>query len=244
MARLLILQHDPLVGLGNFEEVLKEKGFEWDVMDYSRNDSIPTYENFIERYSGLIALGGPQSVNQTPKDPFLLAGSRLLVAVLEHKKPYLGICLGAQMLSYACGLEVKRAQKPHRGWHEIRLDDNFAARNPLFFQLTSPLRVFRWHGELCDVPTQGYRLASADDNPVEAFCFNGNAYGIQFHPEVTLEMVQDWLQRRSREFTAEEAAKILSDTAAYILDLQKISRRIITGFASLCRDSTKQQSGF
>ncbi|MDO8462313.1 MAG: type 1 glutamine amidotransferase [Deltaproteobacteria bacterium] len=242
MTKLLVLQHASTEGLGTFEAELKAKNFEIDVRHLYKGDPLPSEDDFLS-FVGLISMGGPMSVNDQKKYPFLAHEEKLIVAALERKRPILGICLGAQMIAKACGMKVYGGPKKEIGWSEVCLDDWFAKRNPLFFQLNDPLTVFQWHGETFDIPVEGYRLAKSDLYPNQAFCFNGNAHGLQFHPEMTEEMIRTWVQNASGELSPEEAEKILKETVLHLPALQKISRKLMTGFTSLCRDSKTQASG-
>ncbi|MBI1909813.1 MAG: type 1 glutamine amidotransferase [Deltaproteobacteria bacterium] len=243
MPKLLVLQHASAEGLGTLESELKEKKFELDVRHLYKGDPLPGEEEFFKNYVGIVSMGGPMSVNDQKRHPFLANEEKLIVAALERKRPILGICLGAQMLARACGMKVYKGPKKEIGWHEVHLDDWFAKRNPLFFQLKEPLVVFQWHQETFDVPVEGYRLAKSEHYPCQAFCFNGNAHGLQFHPEMTEAMIRTWVGESHGELTPTEVERILEETPVHLSSLQKMARKIVTGFASICRDSNTQASG-
>ncbi|MDO8644439.1 MAG: type 1 glutamine amidotransferase [bacterium] len=237
MPKMFVIQHVPYEGLGTFEPELVRQGFEIQFCHVYKGDKLPSLEEFCEQYAGLISLGGPMSVHDQKEHKFLTAEAHLIKGLLERKKPILGVCLGAQMMAKVLGQRVFKGAQKEIGWHRVRLDDWFAKRNPLFSQIQEPLTVFQWHSEGFDIPTEGYRLAKSDLYPAQAFCYNGNAYGLQFHPEMTKEIVQSLLHEYSKQLTSEQIETITRETPTYLQALQEISQKIIVGFSSLCRNS-------
>lgn len=238
--KILVFQHAASEGLGSLEEELKKAGLTWEAMRISGDMIFPSGVK-LEEYGGLIVLGGPMGVYEEAKYPWIKKEILLIQEALRQKKPILGICLGAQLLAKASGGRVYKGPASEIGWHPIRLDDWFYKRNPLFFQI-DPAKdhmVFHWHGDTFDIPTEGYRLAWNDAYRNQAFCFNGNAVGLQFHPEMTETMISDWLaSAEAREQVAaagEDAAKILADAAKHLPGLRAIAHKIFYGFASLIR---------
>lgn len=242
--KILVFQHAASEGLGSLQDELNKAGLPWETLMVS-NDAVFPSGVKLEEYGGLIVLGGPMGVYQ--EDKFLWIKKELLVIqeALRQKKPILGICLGAQLLAKAAGGRVYKGPVPEIGWHPIRLDDWFYKRNPLFFQLdhTKEHVVFHWHGDTFDIPTEGYLLAWNERYRSQAFCFNGNAVGLQFHPEMTEGMIADWLSSpEAREQVAaagEDSAKIMADAAKYLPGLKDIAHKIFYGFASLIRDNRR-----
>jgi hypothetical protein len=126
------------------------------------------------------------------------------------------------------------------------LDDWFYKRNPVFFQLDPKKehKVFHWHSDTFDIPTQGYRLAWNDTYPNQAFCIQGNAIGIQFHPEMTLEMVKSWCESTAGQMDATSSGydtqKILAESATHLPELKEIAHKIFYGFAAFLRENTRR----
>ena len=242
--KILVFQHVASEGLGSFEEELKKAGLPWETLMISNDTVLPSGVK-LEEYGGLIILGGPMGVYEEAKYPWILKEIMLIQEALRQKKPILGICLGAQLLSKAAGGRVVKGPVPEIGWHPIRLDDWFYKRNPLFFQIdhTKEHMVFQWHGDCFDIPTQGYRLAWNEAYPHQAFCFNGNAVGLQFHPEMTEAMIADWVAspKAAMQIAAagQDSTKILADISKYLPALKDMSHKIFYGFASLIRDNRR-----
>jgi GMP synthase (glutamine-hydrolysing) len=179
---ILVLRHEPFEHLGYFASVLEEKEIE-----YRYHDLGEPLAN--QRHSGLIIMGGPMSANDG------LAGLRgemqLIESSLGADIPILGICLGSQLIAKALGAKVYRNAQMEIGWEPVWLRE--AAHNdPLFGGLASPETFFHWHGETFDLPSGADWLAYSAKCRHQAYRYGKKVYGIQFHPEITPEMIVDW----------------------------------------------------
>ena len=112
--------------------------------------------------------------------------------IIKLNKPYLGICLGAQLLAKSLGAEVKINKAKELGNYTIKLTREGQA-DALFNGLSTRLNVFQWHGETFDIPRDAVKLAYCRSCANQAFKYK-NSYGIQFHLEITPEMLKTWLQ--------------------------------------------------
>jgi len=137
----------------------------------------------------MIVMGGPMDTWQEETYPWLkIEKENIHKFVKIKKKPYLGLCLGAQLLSEAIGGKVKKMKTPEIGVLEVSITDN----KSLFKGLNNKLKVLQWHSyEACDLPTNTNLLASSPDCKVQAFSTD-NAFGLQFHVEQTNETVPQW----------------------------------------------------
>lgn len=243
--KILVLQHTPEEGLGTFEEELKKANLTWETLMISGDTLFPSSAK-LEEYGGFIILGGPMGVYEKDKYSWIAKELMIIQEMLRQKKPILGVCLGAQMLAQAAGGRVYPGIQPEIGWFPIRLDDWFYKRNPSFFQIdpAKPHTVFQWHGDTLDIPTEGYRLAWNENYMNQAFCFNGNAVGLQFHVEMTEEMIRDWLSsdwmRRQVIASGNDPEKILIDIPKYMPELRDLCHKIFYGFQSLIRDPRRK----
>lgn len=240
-AKILVLQHAPTEGLGLFEEEMKKANLSWETLMISNDTLFPSAMK-LEEYGGFIILGGPMGVYEQDKHPWILKELMIVQEMLRQKKPILGICLGAQMLAQAAGGRVYPGTKPEIGWFPIRLDDWFYKRNPCFFQIdpANPHMVFQWHGDTFELPSEGYRLAWNENYKNQAFCFNGNAVGLQFHVEVTEDMIREWLSgdwaRKQVIASGGDPERILGDVSKYMAEMRDMAHKIFYGFTSLIRD--------
>jgi GMP synthase-like glutamine amidotransferase len=106
-------------------------------------------------------------------------------------QPVFGVCLGAQLLARALGARVDAGAAREAGWHEIDLTAE-AAEDPVFSRLDGRETVFQLHDDAFTLPEGATALASSGVCPRQAFRFGRAIYGVQFHPEMTPEMLEDW----------------------------------------------------
>jgi GMP synthase-like glutamine amidotransferase len=184
--RVLAFRHVPFEGLGLIESVLEARGIRFDICDLFRPGAVMPDAN---AYDGLIFMGGPMSVNDEPA--FLLEEMRLIERSSARGTPVLGVCLGSQMIAKALGGRVYRNAEKEIGWFDIHLTDE-GRRDPVLGQLGPVERVFHWHGDTFDLPEQAVWLASSQRTARQAFRIGRAIYGMQFHLEVTPEMIVDW----------------------------------------------------
>ncbi len=245
MPKILVIQHVASEGLGTLVDEMKKFNFTPEIFMVSHDAIFPSSIK-LEEYGGLVILGGPMGVYEEEKYPWIKKELLVIQEALRQKKPILGICLGAQMLAKAAGGRVYRGKQAEIGWFPIRLDDWFYKRNPLFFQIdhTIPHVVFQWHADTFDIPTDAYRLAWNDDYPSQAFCFQGNAIGLQFHVEVDEAMVRNWLFSEDGRYQVIEAGynpdKILQEAPKHLSHLRELAHKIFYGFASLVRENVRR----
>ena len=177
---LLVLRHEPFEHLGYFAEILQARRIPFVYSDL--NDPLD-----LGTHNGLIVMGGPQSAN----DPAMSAEVHFIQQAIESKIPVLGICLGAQLIVKALGAPVFRNGEKEIGWEPVYFTDA-AASDPLFGGLPSPATFFHWHSETFMLPAGAETLAYSDKTRQQAFRYHDTVYGIQFHPEITPEMILDW----------------------------------------------------
>ncbi len=243
MPKLLVIQHAPTEGLGTFEEELKANNLTYDLIKTYEQPKFPGGAEF-DGYAGLISLGGPMGAGDESLHPWITKELMTLKEFLRQKKPILGICLGAQLLARASGGRVYRGHVKEIGWYPVKLDDWFSQRNPLFFQFEQDkeLIVFQWHQDTFDKPSEGYTLCWNQNYSQQAFSFQGNAIGLQFHPEMTEAMIRQWVEVDSAQLIQEgfDPRKIIDQGIQHLPELKKIGHKIFYGFASLIRDNRRQ----
>jgi GMP synthase-like glutamine amidotransferase len=192
---LYVLQHHECEPLGIWAEELNR----WHV----RSQSIPVWKNAElpapESTLAAIILGGPMNVNETDRYPFIQAELNYLKRLLEAGIPVIGVCLGAQLLAAALGARVAPGPRPEIGYSAVTLTPA-GAESTLFRGFPMELPVFQWHGQGFELPPKADLLASSPDYPQQAFRY-GNAWGFQFHLEVTPAMVESWCREYSQELT-------------------------------------------
>ena len=184
--RVLAFRHVPFEHLGRIEPELASRGIGIDYADLYQPGAA---EPDPARYDGLICMGGAMSVNDGL--PYLEREARWIAQAMEAGRPVLGVCLGAQLIAKALGARVYRNPVKEIGWFEIELTGEGAA-DPLFAGAAQRETVFQWHGETFDLPPGARWLASSPACRHQAFRIGASAYALQFHLEVTPEMIADW----------------------------------------------------
>ena len=184
--RVVAFRHVPFEGLGWIASALAAHQVEVEYADpYREGAPLPD----VDGAAGLIFMGGPMSVNDGL--PWLRQEEGFIRRAAARGKPVVGVCLGAQLIARSLGARVYRNAVKEIGWFDIRLTP--AARDDaLFTGLPAQETVFHWHGETFDLPPGAVLLASSDRCLHQAFRLGSNVYGLQFHPEVTPEMIADW----------------------------------------------------
>jgi GMP synthase-like glutamine amidotransferase len=137
----------------------------------------------------MVVMGGPMSVNDDL--PFLRRELALIAEAVNFEIPVLGVCLGAQLIAKAMGAKVYRNNIREIGWAPVTFTE--AARRDLLFEgLSAPETVFHWHGDTFELPWNAELLASSPACRNQAFRAGSRIYGLQFHLEVTPEMIAQW----------------------------------------------------
>lgn len=178
--RAHVFQHVPFEGPGSIAPWLEARGTTIGVTRFYQNDPLPK----VEEIDFLVVMGGPMSVNDEHVFPWLVAEKRFIREMIDHGKPVLGICLGAQMIANVLGSKIYRNAEKEIGWWPIQSTP--AAEHPhTVFRFPDQCVVFHWHGETFDLPRGATQLAQSAACANQAFQFGANVIGLQFHLETT-----------------------------------------------------------
>ena len=184
--KIITVIHKDTTIPGVVGQKLVEMGYELDICAPILGDTLPVN---LTDYAATLVFGGPMSVNDD--EPYLYQEMAWIRQVLAAEMPYLGICLGAQLLAKVLGAKVG----PHaRGLEEIGYYPIYAtvAGRAL---LPEVLMAYQWHKEGFELPEGAVLLAEGKDFPNQAFRYGDRAYGFQFHPEMTAGMVDFWTEQ-------------------------------------------------
>jgi GMP synthase (glutamine-hydrolysing) len=139
----------------------------------------------------IAVFGGGMNVADAARLPWLAEEIALLRGALEDGTPVLGICLGAQLLAAAAGAQVARARRPEIGWFDVERTDAGAV-DPLLGALPARFSAYQWHSWSFALPEGAVELARSPVCP-QAFALGDRAWGVQFHPEVTEDILDAWI---------------------------------------------------
>ena len=186
---VVVLQHIACEPPGAFEDVLAAAGADIHRVELDEGDALPPWQDFV----AIVAMGGPMSVNDDAKLPWLTAEKQAIADAVRAGVPYWGSCLGVQLLAAALGARVYSGTQPEVGVLPVTLTDE-GRSDPVFAGLPAEFLTLQWHGDTFDVPEGGVLLASSPAFPNQGFRVGRTAYGVQFHVEVTEQMAREWAQ--------------------------------------------------
>jgi len=211
---ITILQHGEHEPAGTIEDTLQEGSEPFRILRMYEGAPVPS--NPPEK---LIVLGGQMSVNDDREFPFLAEEKLLVKKAVARDSVVLGICLGAQMIAAACGKTVYRGEK-ELGWRKITGSNTSGHR---FFP--GEFVVFHWHKETFDLPEGAHLLATGKAVKNQAFMLN-NTLGVQFHPEVTGEIIGYW----ARELGDDERLAITEESFNKLAGNQILCEALVSAF--------------
>lgn len=226
--KILSIQNISCETLGTLEDFLESDGY---VLDKVLAPEDPIPQSAIE-FSAIILLGGPMSVYEGI--PYLTKEQFLIRDAYRRNIPVLGVCLGSQLIAGALGGTVYKGAKKEIGWYDVKITDN--GLDSLFKGLQKrELKVFQWHGDTYTLPQDAVVLAYTDLYP-QAFRI-GSAYGLQFHLEVTTDMIKVWTEEYRNEIRREgiELEKIKARNRNEIQELNKKCNLVWSNFSDIIR---------
>jgi GMP synthase (glutamine-hydrolysing) len=196
--KILVIVHQETSEAGLIGQVLEENGYTLDIRRPCLEEALP---ETMDDHEGTVVFGGPMSANDDDTLPFIRAELEWIPTAIASGKPYLGICLGAQLLARVLGATVA----PHP---EAISEIGYVPITPTtpgqaFFKGLS--MVYHWHREGFELPKGAVLLAKGDVFPHQAFRYGRSLYGLQFHPEITASMMDRWTTLGAEHLTRPEA---------------------------------------
>ncbi len=193
MQKVLILQHMRENPKGFVGSLLDEYSIDYDVIDVEK-EILPEQIN----HAAVIAFGGDQHVYDDHLYPYFRQEKELIQQAVEHNIPFLGLCLGGQLLAAALGAQVKRHSMTEVGFFDVQLTDA-GKSDPLFAGLPGYQKVFHWHEDTFDLPSDAVLLATSQNTDNQAFRYGQSAYGLQYHIEIDETTLNTWLYEPSMQ---------------------------------------------
>jgi GMP synthase-like glutamine amidotransferase len=187
--RLLVFQHLACEHPGVFREFLAEDGTGWDTVELDQGESIPR----LETYDALWVMGGPMDVWDVDEHPWLIDEKRAIRRwIRELNRPFLGICLGHQLLADALGGTCGPQRPPEIGILDIELTAAGRA-DPVFAGLPPVQKCLQWHSvRVAEVPEGAKVLASSPLCACQAMSTGTAQYSMQYHVELTAATIPEW----------------------------------------------------
>jgi GMP synthase-like glutamine amidotransferase len=222
---ILIVQNDIQVPAGTLTDFLDRRKYPFQTIRLFDGDAFPEWEHL----TGIVVLGGSMGVNDESEFPFMNGLKKWIQSAVTLELPFMGICLGGQLLAGACSGQVKSHHRGEHGCREVHL--NNAGKDERLFQgLPETFISYQWHQDSFIPPEDAIVLAVSPDCPYQAFRVGKRAWGLQFHPEVDGPIVSDWAREHVRkdEFVSQfqKMEQIYRD----------FSRKIFSNFLSVVLD--------
>jgi GMP synthase-like glutamine amidotransferase len=164
--KFLVIKHVVVEGLGVFERFCRDAGIAINTVELEKGDAFPN----LEGYAALWVMGGPMNVSDVAEYPWLVEEKALIrTAVRDLNLPYMGVCLGAQLLADVLGGAVKPMSAPEVGLLTVTITSD-GSNHPLMTGLPTTLNVLQWHGqEVRQLPAGSTLLASSAHCQVQAY---------------------------------------------------------------------------
>jgi GMP synthase-like glutamine amidotransferase len=211
---IALFQHGSGEAPGYILDLIRESSQTFEIIPLYETGEVP--ETTDATY--LVFLGGLMSVNDEKEYPWLIQEKRLIRKAIHSDIPVLGICLGAQLIASALGKKVFPCRE-EKGWCKIRKN----IPGPVI--PGDDLTVFQWHGESLELP-DGCTLVYRGEEVQNQMFMIGSATGVQFHPEVTEEIIHDWCKSTGHK----QRDEIISQNSRYIPESNQMCRSIFTRF--------------
>ena len=189
---IIILQHIPIETPGYILDLMKKDNFNLTTIELDQGEKIPDNLSFFD---AMFCMGGPMDTWMEEEYPWLIEEkNKIKEYVLNHKKPYLGFCLGCQLLGEVLGGKVVKSDPPEIGIMDINMKEE-RNTDKLFSEYPSKIKALQWHSyEVVDLEKNKNVtiLGSSLTTKYQIFKYMDHAYGIQFHIEIKNNTVNQW----------------------------------------------------
>ena len=217
--KIAIFQHVPNEPSGYFETVFHNRKIPFEYIRLYDTNEVPRIPNA----SHLVFMGGPMSINDEDKYPWLKQEKELIQQSVKARQKVLGICLGAQLIASAHGARVYPFVQ-ETGWQPLKRITNTSG---IFSAFPEQFHVFQLHRDTFEIPYGGHLLAYGKNVRNQAFAHR-NALGLQFHLEMTDTIIREWL----KDLRKHTQSVITRDTSRYLAESNRLCRMVADDFIS------------
>jgi len=212
MKAVAIFRASSTEGPGYFASYLERRSIPWQLVKLDALEPVP---RDARRFSGLVFMGGPMSVND--ELAWIAPALELARDAVRKDVPLLGHCLGGQLIAKALGGTVRAAPVKEIGWGEVRVADNEVARE--WLGELQAFESFHWHGETFSIPPGATRVMQNAHCQNQGFAL-GRHFGMQCHVEMTEELIRTWLASGADEIAASRSSAAVQDPAEISREMQ------------------------
>lgn len=226
MARITVITHNHLRDGGQAPKALKAAGADVCQWHMAEKKTMPDYQS----YDALVVLGGSMRSGETEDFPWLVDELKAIDRCLDEGKPILGVCLGAQMICELAGGEVVVAPRPERQYNYMRL----IGQDPLSEGLPQLMALYNMHSDTMILPEGAEEFIAGGWCP-QGVRFGPAAWGLQFHPEATDDLISYW-HTRLEDLLLEIGSNSQSQEEHYLRHAEENSRygrQIFANFAAV-----------
>jgi GMP synthase (glutamine-hydrolysing) len=236
---VLLVRNDPVETFGVAVRALEGAGAPVRILD-ATDPAAPRPS--LDELSGVVMLGGTMNVDEVDEHPFLKENRDLTREAVDRGVPYLGICLGAQMLARALDARVWRAEVKEVGFEPLRPFPT-AAGDPLLSVWSDGDMVFQWHQDTMELPQGAEQLAAGDRIAVQAYRVGDRAWATQFHFEIDAAELDLWVDDASqfmdlREVWGKSPAEIRGESARHMVEHEAKGTEMFRRFARIAAETS------
>ena len=235
---ILILQHISVEDPGFIKDLMIKDNFNLKTIKLYKKEKIP---KDLKKYDAMFSMGGPMDTWMENKYPWLKDEKKAIHNyVVKFKKPFLGFCLGCQLLGEVLGGKVEKMEKSEIGILDLYMQNGYI-KDTLFQNFDISIKVLQWHSYQVNNLSNVKILASSDLCKYQAFRYKQHAYGIQFHLETKNNTIKNWASIPEYKKSLENSLgtgsmeKLENDTLTYLNIMNKNVTSMYQGFKSIIK---------